>query len=81
MQQITGLDFKIKEMAGRIKELREIEGLTVEEMAKKIYESLRKADKLKPKLILIEGTSNDGLGIAIMNRLLRTCEYDFITDK
>ena len=35
MQQITGLDFKIKEMAGRIKELREIEGLTVEDMAKK----------------------------------------------
>ena len=33
MEQITGLDFKIKEMAGRIKELREIEGLTVEEMA------------------------------------------------
>ena len=35
MQQITGLDFKIKEMAGRIKELREIEGLSVEDMAKK----------------------------------------------
>ena len=35
MQQITGLDFKIKEMAGRIRELREIEGLSVEEMATK----------------------------------------------
>ena len=35
MQQITGLDFKIKEMAGRIKELREIEGLTAEQMAAK----------------------------------------------
>ncbi len=35
MQQITGLDFKIKEMAGRIKELREIVGLTPEEMATK----------------------------------------------
>ena len=33
MQQITGLDFKIKEMAGRIRELREIEGLTAEQMA------------------------------------------------
>ena len=33
MEKITGLDYKIKEMAGRIKELREIEGLTVEEMA------------------------------------------------
>ena len=35
MQQITGLDFKIKEMAARIRELREIEGLTVEDMAVK----------------------------------------------
>ncbi len=35
MQQITGLDFKIKEMAGRIRELREIEGLTAEQMAQK----------------------------------------------
>ena len=35
MQQTTGLDFKIKEMARRIRELREIEGLTAEQMAKK----------------------------------------------
>ncbi len=35
MEQMTGLDFKIKEMAGRIKELREIEGLTPEQMAEK----------------------------------------------
>ncbi len=35
MQQMTGLDYKIQEMAGRIKELREIQNLTVEQMAKK----------------------------------------------
>lgn len=35
MNQITELDFKIKEMASRIKELREIEGLSVEIMANK----------------------------------------------
>ena len=35
MNQITGLDFKIREMAGRIRELREIEGYTPEEMAVK----------------------------------------------
>ena len=35
MQQITGLDFKIKEMAKRIKELREIENLTTAQMAQK----------------------------------------------
>ncbi|MGN0517335.1 MAG: AMP-binding protein [Acutalibacteraceae bacterium] len=35
MKPITGLDYKIKEMAARIRELREIEGLTPEEMAVK----------------------------------------------
>ena len=33
MQAMTGLDFKIKEMAARIRELRELENLTQEEMA------------------------------------------------
>ncbi len=33
MQPISGLDYKIQEMAARIRELREIEGLSVEEMA------------------------------------------------
>ncbi|MBO5896764.1 MAG: AMP-binding protein, partial [Clostridia bacterium] len=35
MDKITGLDFKIKEMAARIRELREIEGLSVADMAGK----------------------------------------------
>ena len=35
MEKMTGLDFKIKEMAGRIRVLREIENLTVEQMAEK----------------------------------------------
>ena len=35
MEQIKELDFKIKEIAGRIRELREIENLTVAEMAQK----------------------------------------------
>ena len=35
MEQMTGLDFKIKEMAGRIRELRDVVGLSVEEMAEK----------------------------------------------
>ena len=32
-QKMTGMDFKIREVAGRIRELREISGFTVEEMA------------------------------------------------
>lgn len=35
MAQLSGLDYKIREMAGRIRDLREIEGLTEEEMAQK----------------------------------------------
>lgn len=35
MDKITGLDLKIKEMAGRIRALREIEGLSAAEMAEK----------------------------------------------
>ena len=34
-QTITGLDFKIREMAFRIRELRQIEGLSTAEMSKK----------------------------------------------
>ena len=35
MNRMTALDYKIQEMAGRIRELREIEGLTPEQMAQK----------------------------------------------
>ena len=35
MEQITALDFKIKEMAARIRELREIQNLTTVQMAEK----------------------------------------------
>ena len=35
MEQMTGLDLKIKEMAGRIRELRQIENLSIEQMAEK----------------------------------------------
>ncbi len=52
----------------------------LEEVAQKLYTSLRKADALKPQIILIEGVKQEGLGIAIMNRLLRTCSYDCIKE-
>lgn len=50
----------------------------LEGVAKNIYSSLRKADERKPAIILIEGVPRKGIGIAIMNRLLRTCEYDIL---
>ena len=41
MNQTTGLEFKLQEMAGRIRELRQIENLTREEMAEKTGVSLQ----------------------------------------
>lgn len=49
-----------------------------EEIAQKIYSSLREADLKKADLILVEGVEPKDLGIAITNRLIRTCEYDII---
>lgn len=46
--------------------------------AKNIYSALRKADQIESQLIIIEGMEKTGIGVAIMNRLLRTCEYDYI---
>ena len=50
----------------------------LDQIGKSIYTSLRKADDMRPKIILIEGIEKQGLGVAIMNRLLRTCEYDYL---
>lgn len=49
----------------------------LEEYAKNIFSALRKADEINSELIVIEGVKKEGLGIAIMNRLLRTCEYHY----
>lgn len=46
----------------------------LESYAKNIYSALRKADQVRPKIILIEGVKREGLGYAIMNRMIRTCE-------
>jgi len=48
----------------------------LDDFAKNIYSALRKADKVKPSKIIIEGVKKQGLGYAIMNRLIRTCNYN-----
>lgn len=53
-------------------------GSSLEEMSKHIFTDLRKADSCNVDLIIIQGVSTDGLGLAIMNRLLRACNYNFI---
>ena len=45
---------------------------------KEIFKALRQADKYNAKIILIEGTKKEDLGLAIMNRLLEACKYDYI---
>ncbi len=49
----------------------------LEEIAKNIYSALRKSDELGGQILFIEGVKKEGLGIAIMNRLLRSCGYQY----
>jgi len=53
-------------------------GDTLEEISHNIFKLLREADTYDPDLILIEGVAKDGLGLAIMNRLIRASSYNYI---
>ena len=53
-------------------------GNTLEEIAKNIFTDLRKVDTFSPDIVIIEGVSRDGLGLAIMNRLIRACSNNYI---
>lgn len=50
----------------------------LEVYSKNLFSSLRKASSLSPDMILIEGVKKEGLGIAIMNRLLNVCNNHYI---
>ena len=43
-----------------------------------IFSLLRHADKENGDIILIQSTTKEGLGLAIMNRLIRTCSYQYV---
>ena len=47
-------------------------------IAHNIFRLLRESDKYNANLIIIEGVKKEGLGLAIMNRLIRTCSYNYI---
>lgn len=53
-------------------------GETLEEVAKNIFILLRKVDKEQVDIVLIEGVGEKGLGLAITNRLIRACAYNYI---
>lgn len=50
----------------------------LDEIAKNIFTILRQVDNFNPDIVLIEGVKQEGLGLAIMNRLIRACEYNYI---
>lgn len=53
-------------------------GDTLEEISHNIFSLLREADTYNPEIILIEGVSKEGLGLAIMNRLIRASSYNYL---
>lgn len=53
-------------------------GETLDEISHNIFKALRYADNQKKKLIIIEGVAAKGLGLAIMNRLIRACSHNYI---
>jgi len=68
-QKMTGMDFKIREVAQRIRELREISGFTVEEMA-------RRTDLSVEEYIQCEA-GNRNLSIAFLYRCTLSFGVDF----
>lgn len=67
------------ENIGKLKEIKTIDiGSSLEDISKNIFTVLRKVDKENPDIVIIEGVSKEGLGLAIMNRLIRACEYNYI---
>ena len=52
-------------------------GNDLKTIAHNIFKLLRLADKDEADLIIIEATTIKSLGLAIMNRLIRTCNYNY----
>ena len=53
-------------------------GYTEEEISHNIFKILREIDKKEASLVIIEGVKEEGLGLAIMNRLIRACSHNYI---
>ena len=53
-------------------------GTTLEEISHNIFRLLREVDKKESSLVIIEGVPAEGLGLAIMNRLIRACSHNYI---
>lgn len=53
-------------------------GEELEEITKNIFTILRKVDTYNPNIVLIEGVNQEGIGHALMNRLIRACEHNYV---
>ena len=53
-------------------------GDNLSEISKNIFRLLRKVDSYNKELVIIEGVNPVGLGLAIMNRLIRACSHNYI---
>ena len=53
-------------------------GNTLEEISHNLFSLLRLCDTYQGDLIIIEGVEKKGLGLAIMNRLIRTSNFNYI---
>ena len=72
--------YNIKNNTKNIKNIIEIidMGDELEEITKNIFTILRKVDTYNPDIVLIEGVTQEGMGHALMNRLIRACEHNYI---
>lgn len=50
----------------------------LEEYTKKLFSCLQRVSSLSPDMLFMEGVKKEGLGIAIMNRLLQVCNDNYI---
>lgn len=56
-------------------------GNSREQLAADLFELLRRFDRTQPDVILAEGVSEDGIGLAIMNRMRKAAGYQSIIVK
>ena len=73
-------------MSAQLAQLKQQEGILLscwgesrEALAADLFYLLRDFDRTKPDVILAQGVSEDGLGLAIMNRLRKAAGYQIIT--
>ena len=50
-----------------------------EQLAADLFYLLRDFDRTKPDVILAEGVDEDGIGLAIMNRMRKAAGYQLVT--